>query len=54
MLDEQNVPYSTTLDDHFWRGRVALIETDTGVKHRNFVTRAWTGNPIQDVLAKLN
>jgi hypothetical protein len=54
MLDEQKVPYSTTFEDHLWRGRVALIETDTGVKHRDFVTRAWTENPIQDVLAKLN
>jgi hypothetical protein len=54
MLNEQKVPYNTTLEDHLWRGRVALIETDTDVKHRDFVTRAWTDDPIRDVLAKLN
>jgi len=54
MLDEQKVPYNTTLEDHLWRGRVALIETNTDVKHRDFVTRAWTDDPIRDVLAKLN
>jgi hypothetical protein len=54
LLDKEKIPFSTTLGDHLWRGRVALIETDGDIKHRDFVTRAWTDDPIRDVLAKLN
>jgi hypothetical protein len=54
LLDEQNVPYSTEIGRQLWRGRVALLETNSKVNHRDFVTRAWTGNPIADILAKLN
>ncbi len=53
MLDEEHVPYSTKLGKHLWHGGVALLSTDS-VRHRDFVTRAWTDNPIRDVLAKLN
>ena len=54
VLAEQHIAYSTTLDGPLWRGRVAILATDTGVNHNDFVTRAWTENPIKDVLTKLN
>jgi hypothetical protein len=53
-LKDLRVRYSDTLENHLWRGRVALLSTDPeAVNHRDFVTRAWTENPIQDVLAKM-
>lgn len=51
MLDEKNVSHSNRLENHLWHGGVALLSTDT--VHRDFVTHAWTVNPIVDVLAKL-
>lgn len=54
VLDDENIPYGTEIGRHLWRGRVALLETSSQVNHRDFVTRAWTGNPIADILAKLN
>ncbi|HZL31346.1 MAG TPA: alpha/beta hydrolase [Pseudolabrys sp.] len=54
ILREQNVPYSTDIGHHLWNGGVALLQTDADIRHRNFVTQAWTGNPIADILSKLN
>ncbi|MEP7030340.1 MAG: alpha/beta hydrolase [Pseudolabrys sp.] len=54
ILEDQKVPVRSMLDKHLWRGRVAILSTDENVNHRDFVTRAWTDNPIRDVLAKLN
>ena len=53
-LEAENVRYTTELGTHLWRGRVALLATDDEVNHQDFVTRAWTANPVADVLAKLN
>ena len=54
MLDAANVSYTTDIGRNLWRGRVALVATDGEVNHQDFVTKAWTANPVADVLAKLN
>jgi len=54
MLDAANVSYTTDIGRNLWRGRVALLATDGEVNHQDFVTKAWTANPVADVLAKLN
>ncbi len=54
MLEADNVRYATELGNNLWRGRVALLATDGEVNHQDFVTQAWTANPVADVLAKLN
>ncbi len=54
VLDENKVPYSTDIEGHLWRGGVALLSTSSNTRHRDFVTQAWTDNPIADILAKLN
>ncbi|MDP2410906.1 MAG: alpha/beta hydrolase [Pseudolabrys sp.] len=54
MLEADNVRYTTELGNNLWRGRVALLATDGEVNHQDFVTQAWTANPVADVLAKLN
>jgi len=54
ILKERNVPYSSDISGHLWRGHVAFLPADSEVNHRDFVTRAWTDNPIADILANLN
>ncbi len=54
ILNEDNVPYSTDIGKHLWRGRVALLPANSDVNHQDFVTQAWTSNPIADILANLN
>jgi hypothetical protein len=29
------------------------VETPEGVRHRDYVTQAWTRNPLEDVLVKM-
>ena len=54
-LKAQHIPYDTSIRKNLWRrGGVALIETENTVRHRDFVTEAWTGNPIADILDKLD
>jgi hypothetical protein len=55
ILDEKNVHYSADIGGQLWRGRnVSLLSTGADVSHQDFVTNAWTNNPIADILAKLN
>lgn len=55
ILDEKNVRYSADIGGQLWRGRnVSLLSTGADVSHQDFVTNAWTSNPIADILAKLN
>jgi hypothetical protein len=32
---------------------VVFVETPEGVTHRDYVTHAWTRNPLEDVLVKM-
>jgi hypothetical protein len=32
---------------------VVFVETPEGVTHRDYVTRAWTDNPVKEVLVKM-
>jgi len=54
LLKEENVRYSNDIGQHLWRGRVAFLPADSDVRHQDFVTQAWTSNPIADILAKLD
>ncbi len=53
ILAEKNVAYSTDLGGN-WRHGVTFLSTSPDVNHRDYVTRSWTENPIQDVLARLD
>jgi hypothetical protein len=54
ILNEQNVSYSADIGKHLWRGHVAFLPASSDVSHQDFVTQAWTDNPIADILANLN
>jgi hypothetical protein len=34
-------------------GSVVFVETPEGVRHRDYVTHAWTQNPVKEVLVKM-
>ena len=34
-------------------GSVVFVESAEGVTHRDYVTRAWTENPVKEVLVKM-
>jgi hypothetical protein len=50
-LAEHEHPFATSLSSRL-EGTVAFLHT-AGVDHEDFVTRAWTNDPIRDVLGRL-
>jgi hypothetical protein len=34
-------------------GSVVFVQTPEGITHRDYVTHAWTTNPIEEVLVKM-
>ncbi|HEY7086076.1 MAG TPA: alpha/beta hydrolase [Hyphomicrobiaceae bacterium] len=50
-LAEHEHPFATSLPTRL-EGTVAFLQT-AGVDHEDFVTRAWTNDPIRDVLGRL-
>ena len=53
MLREKGIAASETMDAPLRPGSVVFIETPEGVTHRDYVTRAWTENPVKEVLVKM-
>jgi len=53
MLREKGVAVSTDIDGPLKPGSVVFVETPEGVTHRDYVTRAWTRNPVKEVLVKM-
>ena len=51
-LAEHEHPFATSLPSRL-EGTVAFLPT-AGVDHEDFVTRAWTADPIRDVLGRLS
>jgi len=53
MLKEKGIAISEDIDGPLRPGSVVFVETPEGVTHRDYVTRAWTNNPLKDVLVKM-
>lgn len=53
MLSTRNIHYTTELQPVLGGGQIALLEGGEDVTHRGFVTRAWTSNPVEDLLRRL-
>lgn len=53
MLRERGIGISEDIDGPLKPGGVVFVETPEGVTHRDYVTLAWTRNPIKDVLTKM-
>ena len=53
MIKEKGIAVSEDMDGPLKPGRVVFVETGEGITHRNYVTQAWTENPVRDVLVKM-
>jgi len=53
MLREKGISVSEDMDGPLRPGSVVFVETPEGVTHRDYVTQAWTKNPIEEVLVKM-
>jgi hypothetical protein len=53
MLKEKGIAISDDLDGPLRPGSVVFVKTPDGVTHRDYVTHAWTDNPVREVLVKM-
>jgi hypothetical protein len=53
MLQEKGVAISEDMDGPLRPGSVVFVETPEGVTPRDYVTHAWTENPVKEVLVKM-
>jgi hypothetical protein len=53
VLNARSVPYSSELRRNNLQGMVAFLPAGP-VSHRDFVTHAWTDNPIKDILLRMD
>ncbi|EJW13432.1 hypothetical protein A33M_3852 [Rhodovulum sp. PH10] len=53
MLSSRGIRVARELDGPLTPGTVAFLATGEGIRHRDYVTRAWTRNPIEDVLVRM-
>jgi hypothetical protein len=53
MLRDKGIAVSQDIDAPLKPGSVVFVETPDGVRHRDYVTHAWTENPVREVLVKM-
>ncbi|WP_146690957.1 alpha/beta hydrolase [Bradyrhizobium canariense] len=53
MLRDKGIAISESMDGPLKPGSVVFVETPEGVTHRDYVTHAWTKNPVEEVLEKM-
>ena len=53
MLKEKGIAISEDMDGPLRPGSVVFVETPDGVTHRDYVTHAWTENPVREMLVKM-
>jgi len=53
LLDERSVPYASELRGDHLQGMVTFLPAGP-ISHRDFVTHAWTANPVKDILARMD
>jgi hypothetical protein len=52
-LRDKGIAVSEDMDQPLKPGSVVFVETPDGVTHRDYVTHAWTENPVKEVLVKM-
>ncbi|MBR0815618.1 alpha/beta hydrolase [Bradyrhizobium diazoefficiens] len=53
MLRQKGISVAEDMDGPLRPGSVVFVETGDGITHRDYVTRAWTRDPLKDVLVKM-
>lgn len=54
LLRQKGISVSEDMDGPLRPGSVVFVETGEGITHRDYVTRAWTRDPLKDVLVKMS
>jgi hypothetical protein len=53
MLRNKGITVTENMDGPLRPGSVVFVQTPDGVTHRDYVTQAWTENPVKEVLVKM-
>jgi len=53
MMREKGVPVSEDINGPLRPGTAVFVQSPDGVTHRDYVTHAWTYNPVKEVLIKM-
>jgi hypothetical protein len=53
MLRGKGITVTENMDGPLRPGSVVFVQTPDGVTHRDYVTQAWTENPVKEVLVKM-
>ncbi len=53
MLKDKGISIAEDIDGPLRPGSVVFVQTPDGVTHRDYVTQAWTENPVKEVLVKM-
>jgi len=53
MLRQKGIAISDEMDGPLRPGSVVFVKSPDGVRHRDYVTHAWTENPVKEVLVKM-
>jgi hypothetical protein len=53
MLKDKGIAVSDEMEGPLHPGSVVFVKTPDGVTHRDYVTHAWTENPLKEVLIKM-
>ena len=53
MLRDKGITVTENMDGPLRPGSVVFVQTPAGVTHRDYVTQAWTENPVREVLVKM-
>jgi hypothetical protein len=53
MLRDKGIAVTENMDGPLRPGSVVFVQTPDGVRHRDYVTQAWTENPVKEVLVKM-
>ena len=53
MLRGKGISVKEDMDGPLRPGSVVFVRTGDGITHRDYVTQAWTRNPIEQVLVKM-
>jgi hypothetical protein len=52
-LRDRGITVTESMDGPLRPGSVVFVQTPDGVRHRDYVTQAWTDHPVKDVLVKM-
>jgi hypothetical protein len=53
ILRDKGIPVASELNGPLKPGTVAFLPTGEGIRHRDYVTLAWTEHPVKDVLLRI-